>query len=427
MEKFVIEGENKLSGTVIPQGNKNEALPVLASVILTEEEVVLKNLPQISDVLKMIDILKGIGVKVKKLGDNEYSFIAKNITSYSLDEGLARSLRGSLTLAGSLLGRCKQVLLPKPGGDRIGRRRIDTHLLALQSLGATISGSGPYEMFAENGLIGSDILLDEASVTGTENAIMASVLAKGTTTIRNAASEPHVQQLCKHLNNCGAKISGIGSNILRIDGVERLHGGTHTILADYLEVGSFIGLAAVTDSDIRIKNAGVEHLRMILMIFERLGIKVKIEGDDVIIPPGQSMEIEYDFHGEIPKVDDAPWPGFPADMLSVALVVATQCKGTVLLFEKMYESRLFFVDKLISMGARIVLCDPHRAVIIGPSQLYGSPLSSPDIRAGIALLIAALCAKGKSVIYNIKQIDRGYEKIDERLKQLGANIQRVTE
>lgn len=426
MSRFIVQGGNSLSGSIIPQGNKNEALPILAAITLTQEEVTLSNLPGIIDVLHMIDILRSVGVEIEQINKHEYKFKAETVSSLEINVDLASKLRGSFTLVAPLLTRCKKVKFPKPGGDKIGRRRIDTHLLALEALGATIDvQKDGYELTCEGRLKGADILLDEASVTATENAVMAAALAEGRTILRNAASEPHVQQLCLFLNHLGARISGIGSNILTIDGVDQLGGGDHRIAADYLEVGSFIGLAAVTNSEITIKDAGTEYLRMILSVFEKLGIHVIPQGEDIIVPKNQSLKIVSDYHGAITKIDDAPWPGFPADMTSVALTVATQCIGTVLIFEKMFESRLFFVDKLINMGAKIVLCDPHRAVVIGPSQLYGQELTSPDIRAGVALLIAALAAEGESVIHNIVQIDRGYENIDTRLKALGAKIKRV--
>jgi len=423
---FIVEGGYSLSGSIVPQGNKNEALPILAAVLLTRQEVIISNLPIIIDVLTMIEILKSLGVIVKHLGEHEYSFQANEISSVDLDVKLSKSLRGSLPLIAPLLTRCQSIDFPKPGGDKIGRRRVDTHLMALELLGAKVEvTSTGYSFKCQDRLVGTDILLDEASVTATENTLMAAALAKGRTIIRNAASEPHVQQLSHFINSLGGKISGIGSNILTIEGVDDLSGGKHRIAADYLEVGSFIGLAAVTNSEIRIKDASIEYLRMMLNVFERLGIHVITIENDIIVPKNQSLEVVSDYHGAITKIDDAPWPGFPADMTSVALVVATQCKGTVLIFEKMFESRLFFVDKLINMGAKIVLCDPHRAVIIGPSHLTGDELTSPDIRAGVALLIAALCAKGESIIHNVVQIDRGYEKIDSRLKSLGAHIERA--
>ncbi len=427
MARFLVEGGYPLSGTITPQGNKNEALPILAALVLTTHKVILRNLPFILDVFNMIDILKSLGVNVEKIGHRDYSFQAKEISSLEMDTTLARQLRGSFTLVAPLLSRCRSVTFPKPGGDKIGRRRIDTHLLALESLGARIEvDHDSYQFSCEGSLVGADILLDEASVTATENAIMAACLAKGQTIIRNAASEPHVQQLCRFINTMGGQITGIGSNILTIDGVEELKGGEHQIAADYLEVGSFIGLAAVTNSEITIKDAGIDYLRMVLNVFERLGIHCIKQGNDLLVPKNQSRKIVSDYHGAITKIDDAPWPGFPADLTSIALVVATQCHGTVLIFEKMFESRLFFVDKLINMGAKIVLCDPHRAVVIGPNELIGQELTSPDIRAGVALLIAALSAVGTSVIHNIVQIDRGYEEIDKRLKALGARIQRIS-
>ncbi len=426
MSKFIVEGGYSLSGEISPQGNKNEALPILSAVLISKKEIILNNLPIIIDVLNMIEILKSIGVEIKKMGPNKYSFKAENVSELNIDISLAKSLRGSFTLIAPLLTRCKSIKFPKPGGDRIGRRRIDTHLLALEALGAKIDSiDDGFLISLSDRFKAADILLDEASVTATENAVMAASLARGTTVIRNAASEPHVQQLCRFINSLGGKISGIGSNILTICGVDSLDGGSHRISADYLEVGSFIGLAAVTNSEITIRDAGLEYLRMILSVFERLGICVIKQGDNIIVPKNQSLNIVSEYDGAITKIDDMPWPGFPADLTSIALVVATQCHGTVLIFEKMFESRLFFVDKLINMGAKIVLCDPHRAVVIGPSRLLRSELVSPDIRAGVALLIAAMCAKGKSIIHNIVQIDRGYEKIDARLRSLGAKIDRV--
>ncbi len=423
---FVIEGGRPLRGTVTPSGNKNAALPILAATLLTDEPVVLHNVPDIGDVRTMLALLSDLGVQVRRIGRHTLELRALEVHKTELNRELCRLIRASILLAGPLLARCGQVTLPPPGGDVIGRRRVDTHLLALGSLGAHITVNDGYNMRAER-LRGQDILLDEASVTGTENAIMAAVLAEGTTVIRNAASEPHVQDLARFLNKLGARIEGIGSNTLTIEGTERLGGGEYTIGPDYIEIGSFIGLGAVTRGVIRIRDVVPEDLRMIRMTFQRLGVWTEFDGNDLIVPGGQHLQIVADAHNAIPKIDDAPWPAFPADLMSIALVVATQAAGTVLFHEKMFESRLYFVDKLIAMGARIILCDPHRAVVVGPSRLHGERLESPDIRAGMALLIAALCAEGQSVIRNIGQIDRGYERIEEKLQALGADIRRVTE
>jgi UDP-N-acetylglucosamine 1-carboxyvinyltransferase len=425
---FRVQGRPPLCGTIRPQGNKNEALPLLAACCLTDEPVILENLPPIEDVKIMQQILlqQGVNLDLKPTSD-----IAETATLHAVAKpawklpGLAAKLRGSVTLAGPLLARCGKVFLPRPGGDRIGRRRLDTHMLALQALGAKIKvGKDGFEISAKK-LIGADMLLDEASVTGTENAVCAAVLANGETVIRNAASEPHVQGLCHLLNKMGARISGIGSNILTISGVKKLHGVTHRIAPDYLEVGSFISLAAVTKGEILIEDADLPNIRMIRQIFARLGIQTVPQGKNLLVPGKQKLRIHSDLGGAIPHIEDSPWPAFPADMTSVALVTATQCRGTVLIHEKMFESRLYFTDPLINMGARIVLCDPHRAVVIGPERLRGARLSSPDIRAGMAMLIAALCAEGTSEIQNIIQIDRGFTRIDERLKTLGAKIERL--
>ncbi len=424
MEKFVIEGGRPLNGVVIPSGNKNAALPMLAASLLTDEPIVLENVPRIRDVETMVEILAKLGVDVQESGDHELTLRARNIITTELDPEPCGKMRASILLGGPMLARCGQVKLPPPGGDVIGRRRVDTHLMALGALGAEIEIDNGYSMKA-NSLHGQDIFLDEASVTATENALMAACLAKGTTVIRNAASEPHVQDLARFLKGLGARIEGIGTNTLTIHGVEKLKGGSYRIPSDHIEVGSFIGLAAATCGEVLIRDAVPQHLRMIRLAFRRLGVEVEVQGDDVFVPADQSLEIVPDVHGAVPKIDDAPWPAFPADLMSVALVVATQAKGTILIHEKMFESRLYFVDKLISMGARIILCDPHRAVVVGPSQLHGERMESPDIRAGMALLIAALCAEGVSEIRNIGQIDRGYERIDEKLRALGAKIERV--
>ena len=424
-EKFIVQGGNSLQGEITPSGNKTEALPVLAAVLLTEEPVILHNVPDIADIRSMMDLLESLGVIIEEIGPHSLRFESRQLTHCDPDTAAAREIRGSFLLAGPMLARYGCIRLPAPGGDRIGMRPVQTHLLALRQLGVKIEldSEGQYVMQTDR-LRGISIYLDEASVMATENAIMAAVMAWGRTTIYNAACEPHVQGLCRCLLKMGAHITGIGSNLLTIDGCVRLHGAEYTIQPDHTEVGSFIGLAAVTGSQLKIRNAGVDQLKMIRMMFERLGVATDSEGDDLMIPAEQSLRINQESPG-IPKIDDAPWPGFPADLTSIMTVVATQCKGTVLIFEKMFESRLFWVDKLISMGAQILLCDPHRAVVSGPSKLQGMPVSSPDIRAGMALLIAALCAKGESIIQNVHQIDRGYERVDERLRRLGADIQRV--
>ncbi|MBF0351581.1 MAG: UDP-N-acetylglucosamine 1-carboxyvinyltransferase [SAR324 cluster bacterium] len=424
MEQFIVEGGIPLSGEITPAGNKNEALPVLAAALLTEEPVILRNIPLIADILDMLAMLEDIGVKVVKLDDHVYQLQAKDLTSDQPSSELASRIRGSFLLAGPMLNRYGSIHLPAPGGDKIGIRPVSTHLQALKHLGASIVlEQGTYHM-ETTGLRGAEVYLDEASVMATENVIMAAVMAWGGTTIYNAACEPHVQGLCHMLIAMGARITGIGSNMLTIDGVAHLHGCDYTLQPDHIEVGSFIGLAAVTRSELLIKQAGSRHLRIIRMMFERLGVTTEVQGNDLLVPKQQEMRVQTIPSQGVPKIDDAPWPGFPADLTSIMTVVATQCTGTVLIFEKMFESRLFWVDKLIAMGAHIILCDPHRAVISGPCQLTGIPVSSPDIRAGMSLLIAALGAQGVSVIQNIHQIDRGYENIDIRLKSLGARIQR---
>ncbi len=426
METFIIEGGHRLTGDVTPAGNKNAALPLLAAVLLTEDEVVLRNVPRIGDVGTMLLLLNDMGVSVNQQGTTVRLY-AKNAEAGHLRPELFQQIRGSMLLAGPLLGRFGRAVLPIPGGDRIGRRRVDTHIMALEALGAKCEfNNKDFIMTSNGGLHGADIMLDEASVTGTENAVMAAVCAKGETIIRNAACEPHVQDLCNMLNCCGAKIGGVGSNTLTIQGVEHLGSGDFTVSPDYLEVGSFLGLGAVTRGEIRIHGIIPDHMRMINWTFrERLGVQMRIEGDTLVVADEQELCIREDLGGAVPKIDDAPWPQFPADLMSIALIVATQARGTVLMHEKMFESRLYFVDKLIGMGAKIILCDPHRAVIVGPSTLYGQELSSPDIRAGMALLIAALAAKGTSTIANVGQIDRGYQDIDLKLKALGAEINRV--
>lgn len=427
MDQFVIEGGHPLSGTVTPSGNKNAALPALAATLLTDEDVILRNVPAIGDIATTIEILKDIGVQVRETGVKELTLCARDVDKTNLRADLCAKVRGGFMLSGPLVARHGHARIPRPGGDKIGRRRVDTHLQAMEALGARIHTNHIYELWAPDGLKGADIFLDERSVTGTENAIMAAVLARGRSIIRNAASEPHVQELCQLLNRLGASISGVGTNELVIDGVEALGGGEHTIGPDYMEVGSFIGLAAVTNGEIRIKDAAPENMRRSLMVFRRLGVEVEVDGNDLIVPDFQKLEIVPDVGDAIPRIDDDPWPGFPADLMSMAIVVATQSRGTVLFFEKMYEQRMYWVDRLIDMGAKIIACDPHRIVVVGPSKLYGEQLTSPDIRAGMALVAASLCADGESVISNIEQIDRGYGRIDERLQQLGARIQRVSQ
>ena len=422
---FVVEGGHRLAGTITAAGNKNAALPILAAVLLTDQPVTLHNLPRIGDVETMLALLVQVGAQITESGPNQVTIETRDIRTSDLDPALCRKIRASILLAGPLVSRHGRVRLTEPGGDSIGRRRIDTHFLALEALGAKVvtSADNTVSLQAKE-LRAADIFLDEASVTATENAVMGAVLAAGRTTIANAASEPHVQDLCHFLNGLGAQIGGVGTNTLIIDGVERLHGGEFRISADHIEVGSYIGLAAATGSEILIRDAVPEHLRMTSLVFKRLGITVEARGRDLFVPGDQDLKVQDDHRGAIPKIDDGPWPAFPADLTSIAVVTATQARGTIMVFEKMFESRLFFVDKLIQMGARIVLCDPHRVVIVGPSQLYGETLQSPDIRAGMALLIAALAARGTSTIQNETQIDRGYERLDERLQALGARIER---
>ena len=424
---FAIEGGVPLCGEITPAGNKNAALPALAACLLTDEPVILRNLPAIRDVEVMAELIGALGVDVQRLDPQTWRLHANKLArpdSDQLDPNQFRAIRGSVLMAGPLLARLGRLAIPAPGGDVIGRRRVDTHFLAFEGLGAEVKViDGHFEVRADR-LLGADILLDEASVTGTENAVMAATLAHGTTVIRNAASEPHVQDLCRLLSKMGAQISGIGTNTLEIQGVERLHGVEFTIGSDHIEVGSYLALAAATHGEILIRNAMPENLRMVLMTFDRLGIQAEPRGDALFVPGDQSLEVVPDLGGAIPSVADAPWPAFPADLMSIALVAATQCAGVVLFHEKMFESRLFFVDKLIPMGARIVLCDPHRALVYGPSLLSGDVMESPDIRAGMAMLIAALAAKGTSTIHNIRQIDRGYERIEDKLRPLGARIER---
>ena len=422
--QFVVEGGHRLSGSIRPSGNKNAALPIVASALVTEHPVTLTNVPRIRDIETLAELIQSLGVSIDWAERNTLRIHAKEIRPEGLDRELAKKIRGSILLAGPLLGRCGRITIPPPGGDVIGRRRLDTHFLALEQLGARYTLTDVIAMEAP-ALRGADVFLDEPSVTGTENAMAAAVLAQGTTILRNAASEPHVQDLAHFLVALGAKIEGIGTNQLTIHGGATLGGADHRIGPDHIEVGSFIGLAAVTRSELRVEQAGVEHLRSTLMGFERLGIECRIDGADLVIPAEQGRVVQADLGGHVPTISDQPWPAFPADVMSIAIVTATQCDGMVMMHEKMFESRMFFVDKLIGMGARIVLCDPHRAIVSGPSRLRGTTLESPDIRAGMAMLLAALCADGTSVINNVGQIERGYERIDERLNALGARIERV--
>jgi UDP-N-acetylglucosamine 1-carboxyvinyltransferase len=431
MSTFIIEGGSKLSGEIVPQGAKNEALQIICATLLTDKDFRIENIPEIRDVLKLIDILKNLGVEVERIEKGVFRFNAKNINIDYLKSPeyakQASGLRGSIMIVGPLLTRFGKAFIPQPGGDKIGRRRVDTHFIGLQKLGATFNYDPENHWYSVSAkkLSGKYMLLDEASVTGTANIVMAAILAEGKTTIYNAACEPYLQQLCKMLVSMGAKITGIGSNLLYIDGVTSLSGCNHRILPDMIEVGSFIGLAAMTASEITIKNVGIKHLGIIPASFRQLGIKIEQNGDDLIVKDTANYEIESYIDGSIMTISDAPWPGLTPDLLSVLLVVATQAKGSVLIHQKMFESRLFFVDKLIDMGAQIILCDPHRATVIGlnrENSLRGTKMTSPDIRAGIALLIAAMSAKGKSTIENIEQIDRGYENIDGRLNNLGAKI-----
>jgi UDP-N-acetylglucosamine 1-carboxyvinyltransferase len=422
--RYVVEGGHKLSGTIRPSGNKNAALPIVAAAVLCDQPVTLENVPRIRDVETLVELVKSVGASAEWVERNTLRIHAKQVRAADLDPELCKKIRGAILLAAPLLARCGEVTLPPPGGDVIGRRRLDTHFLALEQLGATFKIGRKFE-FKTSGLKGADIFLDEPSVTATENAITAAVAATGTTVIGNAACEPHVQDLCHFLVAMGAQMEGIGTNRVTIHGGRALRGTTHRIGPDHIEVGSFIGLAAVTKSPLRIERAGIEHLRAIRMGFERLGVHCEVDGDDLVVPANQDMHIQADLGGAVPKLEDQPWPAFPADVMSIAIVTATQCKGMILMFEKMFESRMFFVDKLVGMGARIVLCDPHRAIISGPTQLTAQTVDSPDIRAGMAMLLAALCAKGTSTINNVGQIERGYERIDERLVALGARIERI--
>jgi UDP-N-acetylglucosamine 1-carboxyvinyltransferase len=422
--QYLVQGGARLSGRIRPSGNKNAALPIVAAALLCDEPVHLTNVPRIKDVETLVLLLKSVGASAEWTTRNSLTIHAKTLSVKELDPELCRKIRASILLAGPLLARCGEIVLPPPGGDVIGRRRVDTHFLALQQLGASFELDEAFILRATK-LKGADVFLDEPSVTATENALCASVAAEGTTVLRNAAGEPHVQDLARFLVAMGASIEGIGTNTITIHGGRPLHGCTYEIGPDHIEVGSFIGLAAVTRSEITIEKAGVEHLRSTLMGFERLGVVGRIEGEDLVIPANQEMKIHSDLGGAVPKLEDQPWPAFPADTMSIALVTATQCEGVIVIHEKMFESRLFFVDKLIGMGARIVLCDPHRAVVVGPSKLRGGRVESPDIRAGMAMLLAALTADGESIIDNVGQIERGYERIDERHRALGAKVERV--
>ncbi len=429
MEKFVVQGGYKLHGTVTPSGNKNAALPILAATLLTDEEIILENIPKIRDVEIMVNLLESLDSDVRWLDEDILSIKTRipDKKTIALNREYACEIRASILLAGPLVARSKNVVFPPPGGDVIGRRRLDTHFLGLQALGAAVRTEKQGFSIESGKLTGAGVFLDEPSVTATENAIMASVLSEGTTVIRNAASEPHVQDLIGFLNALGARISGAGSNVLTIEGSSSLSGGKWRIIGDHIEVGSFISLAAVTGGEITVKNVEVGHLTMILYYFEKLGVTVDVRENDIVVPGGQKLVIKNDHFGEITTIYDAPWPGFPTDLTSIAVVTATQSEGTVLIFEKMFDGRLFFADRLSAMGARIVLCDPHRVVVAGVSKLYGTELVSPDIRAGMALLIASLCAEGESIIHNVGQIDRGYLRLEERLGFLGARIKRVEE
>ena len=427
MDKFVIEGGVPLSGTIVPAGNKNAALPVLAACLLTEEEVVLRNIPRIRDVDAMVELLRGLGVRVEWREDNVVSLRAADVDAEAvLDPDISSRIRASFLCAGPLLARFGRVEAPNPGGDVIGRRRLDPHLDAFRALGAAVEyDRRGFRIDAPRGLRACDFFMDEPSVMGTENALMAAALTPGSSVIHNAASEPHVQDLARLLLQMGARIEGIGSNVLIVHGQDKLGGADYAIGPDYIEIGSFAALAAVTGGELRIKDTVPEDLRMTCMGFERLGCRMAFDGNDLIVPGGQKLRIRDDAGDAVSKIEDGPWPAFPADLTSIALALATQAEGMVLIFEKMFENRLFFVDKLVTMGARVILCDPHRAVVSGPSRLHGERMESPDIRAGMAMLIAALCANGQSEIGNIRQIDRGYERIDERLRSLGARIERV--
>jgi len=426
MDKFVIEGGVPLNGEVTPAGNKNAALPLLAACLLTDEPIVLRNIPHIQDTLVMRKLVESLGAQIEDLDATSWRIVARDVRPADLNPDLCRRIRASILVAGPLAARFPEFKLPPPGGDVIGRRRLDTHILALRALGVDVRYERGFT-FQAQGLRGADFLMDEASVTATENAIMAAVMARGETIIRNAASEPHVQDLCNFLNGLGAQIEEIGSNTLHIRGVSKLHGGEFTIGPDYLEVVSYVGAAAVTHGSVRVKNAGVNNLNMIAHVFARLGITWDVEGDDLIVPAGQALKIVPDLDGAIPEIKTNVWPAFPTDLISLAITVATQANGSVLFHDWMFSGRMYFTDKLVGMGAKIILCDPYRCLIQGPNQLYGENLESPDIRAGMSMLLAALAAKGKSTIRNIGQIERGYQDVDQKLRALGAHIERVRE
>ena len=426
MEKFIIEGGSPLSGTVEPAGNKNAALPALAAALLTDQEVVLRNVPRIRDVQAMLELISLLGVSVEWRDENVVALRADQVDHTAVDAGWAERIRASFLLAGPLLARFGRAEMPPPGGDVIGRRRLDPHLDAFRALGAEVIFDRGFTLRAPDGLHACDFFMDEPSVMATENALMAAALTPGSTVIHNAATEPHVQDLARLLMQMGARIEGIGSNLMIVHGQEELGGADYTIGPDYIEIGSMIALAACTGGELRIKDVVADDLRMTRLAFERLGCRIEADGSDVIVPPGQALRIRDDAGDAISKIEDGPWPAFPADLTSIAVAMATQAEGMVLIHEKMFENRLYFVDKLVSMGARVIVCDPHRAVVSGPSRLHGERVESPDIRAGMAMLIAALCADGTSEIGNIRQIDRGYERIDERLRALGARIERVT-
>ncbi len=421
--QFIVEGGQRLQGTIRPAGNKNAALPIVAAALLTDQPVHLRNVPRIRDIETLVELVRTTGARCEWTGPNDLTIEARELRAAELDPQLCARIRASILLAAPLLARCGEVTLAPPGGDVIGRRRLDTHFHVLQALGASYTLGDRFRFEAAR-LVGADVFLDEPSVTATENALMAAVAARGRTVLRNAASEPHVQDLARFLVALGARIEGIGSNVYTIEGGLPLQGATHAIGPDHIEVGSFIGLAAVTRSPLRIAGAGVEHLHSTLLGFERLGIRCRVEGDDLVVPAEQERVIQADLGGHVPKLEDQPWPAFPADVMSIAIVTATQCEGMILMHEKMFESRLYFTDKLVGMGARIVLCDPHRAIVSGPTRLRGGTVESPDIRAGMAMLLAALCAEGTSTINNAQQIERGYERIEERLGALGARIER---
>jgi UDP-N-acetylglucosamine 1-carboxyvinyltransferase len=425
MEKFVIQGGAPLSGTVVPAGNKNGALPILAASLLTEEEVVVRNVPRIRDVEAMLDLLRELGARVDWTGDNEVTLQADHVVGHEVDRDLSERIRASFLLAGPLLARFGRAVMPPPGGDVIGRRRLDPHLDAFRALGAEADADRDIVLSAPGGLRAGDFFMDEPSVMATENALMAAALTPGTTTIANAASEPHIQDLARMLVRMGAAIEGIGSNVMRIHGADRLDGCVHAVSADHIEIGTFMALAGVTGGELRIRDTVPDDLRMIRLAFGRLGLVSELDGDDVVVPGGQKLVAHRDVGEYKSKIQDGPWPAFPADLTSIAIALATQCEGSVLIHEWMFENRMIFTDKLVSMGADIVLCDPHRAIVTGPAQLHGARMASPDIRAGMAMVIAACCARGTTEIGNIREIDRGYERIDERLRELGARIERV--